>query len=380
MAERSHYDVLGVSKDASAEEIKRAYRRLARKHHPDHNPGDAQAEETFKQVGRAFEVLSDPKKRKLYDELGDDAERIGWDPQKAETYRQWARAGRGGGGGGAGGKGGFGIDLEDLFGGAGGDPFGAGGRPRGRPGPRRGGDIETRIQIGFEDAVRGGPQKLRLTKPVRCAACEGRGTAQAASAGGCAECGGSGRVKVSQGHLQLAVPCPACGGSGRVAGPPCAECQGQGARPQEVRLEVQIPPGVEPGQKIRLAGQGAPGPGGGPSGDLLIRVEVAPHAYLQRDGADLRLEVPVTVPEALLGAQVEVPTLDGRVKLRVPPGTQSGARLRLKGKGVPAHGGRAAGDLYAVVQVVLPTGADEAGAQRAALALEPLYSGPVRRW
>ncbi|MCB9650829.1 MAG: J domain-containing protein [Deltaproteobacteria bacterium] len=375
MGVRSHYDVLGVSKDASQEEIKRAYRRLARQHHPDRNPGDAKAEESFKEVGRAFEIVGDPTKRKLYDELGDDAERIGWDPQKAETYRQWARSGSRGP---SGGKGGLGVDLEDLFGGM--DPFGMGGQRHGPSGPRRGGDIETRVLISFEDAVRGGPQKLRLTKPVSCATCQGKGTRAGAAPAVCGQCGGSGRMKMAQGHLQLGIPCRACGGSGRVAGPPCPDCQGQGSRPQEVRLEVQIPPGVEAGQKIRLAGQGAPGPGGGPPGDLLIRVEVGAHPYLTRAGADLTIEVPVTVPEALLGAEVEVPTLDGRVKLRVPPGSQSGARLRLKGKGVPAYGSRAAGDLYAVLQVILPSPEEPERTKEAAEAMARLYSGSVRRW
>lgn len=379
MKARSHYETLGVSRDASSEEIKRAYRKLARTYHPDRNPGDGDAEERFKEVGKAFEVLSDPTKRKLYDELGDDAERIGYDPDKAETYRRWANqsAGRGGGG-----KGGLGIDLEDLFGGGfdAGFDFGGRGRPA-REGPSAGADVTTRVHIGFEEAVKGGTRQIRLKKPVACKTCHGEGRAPGARPTSCAHCGGKGRVQVSQAHLQLAVPCPACSGTGRGEPPACSACGGRGAVEDDVRLDVKIPPGVKDGQKIRLGGQGAPGKRGGAPGNLLITVSVAEHPYLRREGRDLYIDVPLTVPEALLGAEIEVPTLEGKVSLKVPPGTQSDAKLRLRGKGVPAHGSDPAGDLYAVVKVRLPTSvADPAAAEAAAKTLSGLYGAPVRAW
>lgn len=365
----SHYETLGVSPDASADDIKRAYRKLAREFHPDRNPGDTDAEERFKQVGRAFEVLSDPTKRQLYDEMGDDAEKIGWDPDKAATYRQWAQQG-GGRPAGGGGKGGLGVDLEDLLG-------GFGGGPRRPAGPEPGQDVRARIRIGFEEAVRGATREVRLDKPVACGTCQGRGTEGAPTS--CTTCGGTGQTKVSQGGLQFGVPCGACGGSGRRA-PACATCGGEGSVNQSVRLDVKIPPGVEDGQRIRLSGQGAPGRRGGPPGDLYLSVSVAEHPYYRRDGRDLYVDVPVTLPEALTGAEVEIPSLDGRVKLKIPAGAKPGGKLRLRGKGVPAHGRHAAGDLYAVIDLRLPERSDPEAVSQAAALLAPLYDGTVRDW
>ncbi len=292
------YELLGVSRDASRDEIRKAYRKLARKHHPDLNPNDASAEERFKKVSGAYEVLSDEAKRKLYDELGPDAAKIGYDPEKAEEYRQWKRrmdasqqAGFGGFGGPFGGAGyggaGYGdVDLEDLIG----DLF-----RRQRGGQRRGSDVEANLRVAFLDAARG-----------------------------------------TTAHVELARP------SGEVS-----------------RLAVTIPPGVESGQRLRLSGQGNPGGQGGQAGDLFVRVEVEPHPVFERDGRDLTLRLPVTLPEALRGAKVEVPTLDGTVKLQIPSGAQNGQRMRLRGKGIAPRSGPA-GDLYVVLELVAPRGGDEA--------------------
>ncbi len=331
MVSKTYYDDLGVSETAGQDEIKRAYRKLARRYHPDRNPDDAAAEERFKAIGRAFEVLSDPHKRRMYDEFGEDAERLGFDPERANAYRA-ARAG-GAGVRGQGGKG-SGDPLEDLlreFGrsggrpstGFGGDPF-AGGDGFGgfrASGPQDGADIATSLKISFEEAARGVERTLRLTKPQR---------------------------------------------------------NGDGVRAKRSStLKVKVPAGVKDGQVIRLRGQGAPGLRGGQTGDLRITVAVEPHRYFERDGRDLRLDVPVTVPEALLGAQVEIPTLDGPVKLKVPAGAQNGAQLRLKGKGIGPEGDR--GDLYARLVVRLPDPKrDPDAASAIAEQLQPLYDGDVR--
>lgn len=310
------YELLGVSRDASRDEIRKAYRKLARKHHPDLNPNDASAEERFKKVSGAYEVLSDEAKRKLYDELGPDAAKIGYDPEKAEEYRQWKRrmdasqqAGFGGFGGPFGGAdyGGAGygdVDLEDLIG----DLF-----RRQRGGQRRGSDVEANLRVAFLDAARG-----------------------------------------TTAHVELARP------SGEVS-----------------RLAVTIPPGVESGQRLRLSGQGNPGGQGGQAGDLFVRVEVEPHPVFERDGRDLTLRLPVTLPEALRGAKVEVPTLDGTVKLQIPSGAQNGQRMRLRGKGIAPRSGPA-GDLYVVLELVAPRGGDEATRARIAAEMEALYDADPR--
>ena len=306
------YDVLGVARDASHDDIRKAYRKLARKHHPDLNPDDPAAEERFKRVSAAYEVLSHAEKRKLYDELGPDAAKIGYDPEKAEEYRQWKRrmdAAQGAGYGGFPGGfdvGGFGgdVDLEDLIG----DLF-----RRQRGGPRRGSDVEASLRVSFLDAARGTTAHVELPR---------------------------GRGDVS-------------------------------------RLAVTIPPGVESGQRLRLAGQGNPGGQGGAAGDLYVRVEVEPHPVFEREGHDLRLTLPITLPEALRGAKVEVPTLEGTVKLSVPAGAQNGQRLRLRGKGIAPRRG-APGDLYVELELVAPRGGDEATRARIAAELEALYDGDPR--
>lgn len=358
MASRDFYEVLGVDRSASAEDIRRAYKRLARENHPDINPDDSAAEERFKEITRAHEVLSDGDKRKVYDEFGMDAEPIDWDPKQARTYQQWAsNPSRGGTGGfGFGGFGSGAPDLSDLFGDlfASGQGFGFG-TSRRPTGPRPGPDIRTSMTVSFEEAVLGGERRIRLEKPgpwVPCAAC-----------------GGSGQARVSQAGVDVVVPCPQCGGEGQVAG-----------APERVTLDVKVPPGVDDGQTIRLKGQGGSGIRGGPGGDLLIELSVQTHPRFRRDGRDLHLDVPLTVGEAMLGADIEIPGLDGkRLRLKVPRGVRSGQKLRLGGKGVAGAGSRPAGHLYVHLAVVVPpvTDGDEA-LEEAARRIDAAYEGPVR--
>ncbi len=341
---RDFYDVLGLSRGASTDDIRRAYRRLAREHHPDRNPGDARSEERFKEVTRAYEILCDPERRKVYDELGAEAEAIDFDPEKARTYRQWAEQGARGGG-----KGGFGAgpDLGDMFG----DLFGGGGGFGG--GARRGADVRTRIRVTFRDAVLGATRRIRLERP---------GPMQA-----CMRCGGSGRLQTQRGGLQLGIPCPACGAEGYLPG-----------ASESAEIDLRIPPGFEDGQTLRLRGQGAPGAPGSPRGDLLVVVGVDPHPHLRREGLDLHLDLALTVKEALFGASVEVPTTTGKVRVRVPAGVRVGQKLRLEGKGVKAAAGT--GHLFLHLVPTVPAGADpdDEALQAAVERLEQLYSGPVR--
>jgi molecular chaperone DnaJ len=311
MAERDYYQALGVSRSASHDDIRKAYRKLARKYHPDINPGNKDAENKFKDISVAYDVLSDPQKRKLYDEFGEAGLAAGFDAEKARSYRQWqeqsARTG--------GVRHEFNMDdLGDLFGGLG-NIFGAG--RRARTGPSRGQDVEASMEIDFLDAVRGFQTSLALQRPVTCDTCHGAGTKPGSSA-----------------------TCPTCGGSGRVQ------------RLDTIR--VNIPPGAEAGKRIRLRGRGEAGTRGGPAGDLYIVPRIRSHPLLTRSGRDLTMELPITVGEAVLGATVEVPTPSGPVKVRIPAGAQSGQRLRVRGKGVAAHGTTPAGDLYLQVMIRVP--------------------------
>jgi molecular chaperone DnaJ len=369
----SLYDALDVHKDATADEVRTAYRKLARKLHPDVNPRDKAAEERFKEVSAAYGVLSDPEKRKLYDEFGADATRTGFDPEKARTYKRWQDQTAHGFGGGFSGSGptfSDEVDLGDLFGdilsrGRGG-AF-AGGPPR----PRPGADIEAELTISLEEAAQGTERGFRLTRPDRCSPCDGRGTTGPSET--CASCQGTGGSEVAQGPLRFRAPCGVCGGSGQSAGPTCSSCGGHGAVERTVSIDVKIPAGTEDGQKLRLSGQGAAGRGGGPPGNLLVAVRLAPHALFRREGRDLLLELPVTVGEAMLGGRVDVPTLEGEVELKVPPRSNSGRRLRLRGKGLPGRDG-ALGDLYVTLQVRVPeVDPDDPAALQASQALDALY-------
>ena len=342
--EKDYYAALGVPKDASAADIKKAYRKLARDLHPDKNPDDKAAEERFKEVSEAYDVLSDDAKRKEYDEA-------------RSLFGAGLRGGRPGGGAPGGG---FSFDLGDLLGGQGGggglhDVFGGlfgGGRSAGR-GPRRGADVEAEVTLAFADAVRGVTVPLRLSTPGTCGTCHGSGAAPGTSPKVCTVCDGAGVTSRNQGGFAFAEPCRACRGTGRKVETPCPRCSGTGTATTERTLNVRVPPGVDEGQRIRLAGRGAPGERGGPAGDLLVQVHVTPHKVFGRKGDHLTLTLPVTYPEAALGADISVPTLDGSVTLRIPPGTANGRTFRVKGRGVPRKAG-GPGDLLVTVEVAVP--------------------------
>jgi molecular chaperone DnaJ len=338
--DKDYYQVLGVAKNATAAEIKKAYRKLAQKHHPDANPGNPQAEERFKEVSAAHDVLGDEDKRKQYDQVREMA------------ASGFGSGGFGGGVPGGGGRvrfedlGGFGAgDLGDLFGGL----FGGG---RGRPRPARGADLETEVTVSFEEAMAGGTVPVRLSGPAPCETCHGSGAAPGTSPIACPQCGGAGQIAVNQGLFQMSQTCPRCHGSGRVVESPCPTCGGSGSRRRTRNLQVRVPPGVRDGARIRLAGRGEPGPAGGHAGDLYVLVHVRPHPFFGRKGNDLTVQLPVTYSEAALGAEVQVPTMNGPVTMKVPGGTPSGKTFRLKGKGAPKRGG--SGDLLVTVQVEVP--------------------------
>ncbi|MCW2778002.1 MAG: chaperone protein DnaJ [Frankiales bacterium] len=337
--EKDYYAALGVPKDAPAADVKKAYRKLATELHPDKNPGDAKAEERFKAVSEAYDVLSDEAKRREYDEQ--------------RSYFGSGRTGRGTGAS---------FDVNDLFGqgGAGGlgdvfsGLFGQGGRRGPNPRqPRKGADVEASVTLSFVDALKGCTVPLRLTTTGACETCKGNGAAPGTAPRACGVCGGQGVVSRNQGGFAFAEPCSACRGSGRVVETPCPTCRGTGQTSSERSITVRVPAGIEDGQRIRLAGRGSPGERGGTAGDLLVAVKVTPHAVFSRRGEDLLLTVPVTYPEAALGAQVPVPTPDGPVTLKVPPGTTTGRTFRVRGRGVARKSG-AAGDLLVTVEVAVP--------------------------
>jgi molecular chaperone DnaJ len=347
MGAKDLYATLGVKRGASAEEIKKAYRKLARRHHPDVNPGNKQAEERFKEISQAYDILSDPEKRKLYDEFGMEGLQAGFDAQRARGYEEWAGRQRTGTGAGPFADTGFGryAHFEDIFG----DIFTAG---RGA-GPAPGQDTEASLEIGLLDAIRGVSTQVTIERPEICATCGGSGS-DAHSGTTCPECQGQGHVQVGRGPIAFSRTCPRCGGAGRVETRPCPTCQGRGQTARQERLAVRIPPGVDSGSRVRVAGKGAPGFAGGPPGDLYIVMHVRPHPLLERRGNDLYLDVPVTLGEATLGASITVPTPDGTVRVKVPAGSQSGKLLRIRGHGVPALKGAERGDLYIRVMVQVP--------------------------
>ena len=339
--DKDYYKVLGVAKNASAAEIKKAYRKLAQQHHPDANPGDTQAEDRFKEISAAYDVLGDEDKRKQYDQVRDMA---------ASGFGSGGSPG-GGGGFGGGFPGGVRFedlgDLGDLFGGL----FG-GGRRGGGSGPTRGADLETTVTVAFDDAMTGTTMPVRISGPAPCETCHGSGAAPGTSPTTCPRCGGSGAVAVNQGLFQMSQPCPVCHGSGRVVQTPCPTCGGTGSRRRTRSFQVKVPAGVKDGARIRLAGRGEPGAAGAQAGDLYVRVRVQPHAFFGRSGHDLTLELPVTYAEAALGADVRVPTLNGPVTMKVPAGTPNGKTFRLKGKGAPKRGGH--GDLLVTTRIEVP--------------------------
>lgn len=375
--QKDYYGALGVKKNASAEEIRKAFRKLARKYHPDVNPGDKKAEEKFKEISEANDVLSDPKKRKIYDQLGFYSDNI--DPAAAEAYARGGGFGAGGfgaagpGAGAGSGGAGFdfsGFDFSDFAGGGArqgpsgggfGDIFSSifGGRDRGtavQHEPERGTDLEYQVHIGFWDAIRGTVMRLNITRLDSCTNCGGKGVVGSPMT--CPECHGSGQVTQSSGRMKFNVPCPRCGGTGKAQNV-CSVCHGEGVVQRSEPIEVRIKAGTRDGQRIRIAGKGNAGANGGPAGDLYIIIKIDAHPVFRRDGDDIYVTVPVSAPEAALGAKIEVPTIDGRSQLRVPPGTQSGQKLRLREKGVPSatrEGQR--GDEIVEIKIVVPHARD----------------------
>lgn len=350
MAEkRDYYEVLGVEKSADAATIKRAYYKLAKKYHPDANPGDKVAEEKFKEVNEAYEVLSDADKRAKYDQYGHAA----FDPAM----------GGGGEGGGFGGFGGFGDfgDLGDILGGMFGGAFGGGRR---RNGPQQGEDIGVNVSISFEEAAFGVKKDITYNRICRCPDCRGSGAAPGTQAETCSVCRGSGQVKRVQRMggmaFQSTAPCEACRGTGKIIKTPCSRCRGSGMIRENKKLTVSIPAGIDNGERIALRGQGCDGKNGGPTGDLIIAVSVKPHAVFERRGVTLTCDVPLTVAEATLGAEIEVPTLEGNAKYTIPEGTQSGTTFTLRGKGIPyINNANRRGDLVFRVNVEIPKGLND---------------------
>lgn len=330
------YDTLGVKKGASADEIKKAYRKLAAKYHPDKNPGDAASEEKFKEVQNAYDVLSDAEKRKQYDRFGDANGRRGFDPSDFNF--------RGGGN--------FDVgDLGDLFGGL----FNRGTTRTRRPQPERGPDLEVPVNLSFEDSLRGLETKIPVDVTTACRECGGTGAEPGTSPVICPECNGRGVVSESQGLFALSQPCPRCRGNGTVIEKPCHKCKGTGTERRTRRYTVRIPAGVKDGTRIKLKGKGEIGTAGGPAGDLFVITRVQPSKLFERRGADLVIDIPVTYSEAALGASVDVPTpFGGRVSLKVPAGTQDGRQLRIRGQGAPKLKGSGKGDLIARLRLTVP--------------------------
>lgn len=346
-SKRDYYEVLGIDRSVSAEEIKKAYRKMAVKYHPDKNPGDKEAEEKFKEVGEAYEALSDPQKRAAYDQYG-----------HAAFDRSRGFGGARGGGGGFhdpfeifrevfSGGGGGGSIFEDLFG---------GGSGRGDPsGPQRGSDLRYDMEITFEEAVRGAEKEISLTKLETCDVCQGSGAETGSSRKTCPTCHGRGQVVTARGIFSIAQTCPRCRGAGQIVEKPCRSCSGEGRREKSSKVRLKIPAGVDTGARLRSSGNGEGGMRGGPPGDLYVVLHVKEHEIFQRDGDDLICEVPIQFVDAALGADIEVPTLTEPAQIRIPPGTQNSTVFRLKGRGVKNVQGYGHGDLHVRVTVEVPT-------------------------
>ena len=342
---RDFYEVLGVEKTASTDEIKRAYRKAAMKYHPDRNPGDKEAEAKFKEAGEAYEVLSDDDKRSRYDQFGHQ----GVDPNFNPGF-----GGFGGGfsGGGFGGFGDFGDIFSDFFG-------GGSSRGNSRNAPRRGENVATRLELTFEEAAFGEEKEVSATRIENCAKCSGSGSADG-TVETCTRCGGSGQIRTTQNFMGMAMqstsPCPVCSGRGKVIKTPCTTCKGKGKVRRTQKIKVKVPAGVDEGQMVRVHGEGSVGSNGGPAGDLLVEIRIKRHKIFERDGADVLCELPISFTQAALGADIEIPTLDGRMTYTIPEGTQTGTVFRLRDKGIPYVNNRSRrGDQLVTVVVETPT-------------------------
>ncbi len=332
MSKRDFYEVLGVGRDASERDIKKAYKRLAMKYHPDRNPGDDTAADKFKEVKEAYEILTDSQKKAAYDQYG---------------HAAFEQGGMGGGG-----FGGGGADFGDIFGDVFGDIFG-GGRRGGQPRAQRGSDLRYNMELTLEEAVRGCEKEIQIPTLVECEVCHGSGAKKGSSPETCPTCHGHGQVQMRQGFFTVQQTCPTCSGSGKIIKDPCPSCHGQGRKQKNKTLNVKIPAGVDTGDRIRLSGEGEAGEHGAPAGDLYVQVHVKEHHIFERDGNNLHCEVPVSFAQAALGGEVQVPTLDGRVNLKVPEETQTGRMFRMRGKGVKGVRGGTVGDL--IVRLVVET-------------------------
>ena len=332
MSKRDYYEVLGVSRDVNEADLKKAYRRMAMKYHPDKNQDNPEAEEKFKEAKEAYDILSDAQKRAAYDQYG----HAGVDP---------SAAGAGGFGGGA--------SFSDIFGDVFGDIFGGGGRG-GRTRAYRGSDLRYNMELSLEDAVFGTTVKIKIPTLVTCNTCSGSGARKGSTPTTCTTCGGTGQVRIQQGFFSVQQTCPHCHGNGKMINDPCPDCHGQGRVEERKTLSVKVPPGVDNGDRIRLAGEGEAGENGGPPGDLYVQISVKPHPIFERDGSNLLCQVPIGVATAALGGELEVPTLNGRVKLKIPSETQTGKLFRLRGKGVSPVRGGPTGDLLCKVVVETP--------------------------
>lgn len=333
MAKRDYYEVLGINRDAGADDIKKAYRKLAMKHHPDRNPDSKEADGKFKELSEAYEVLSDPQKKAAYDRYG----------------HAGVEQSMGGGGPGAQGFDGFADAFSDIFG----DIFGGGGRG-GRSNVYRGADLRYNLEISLEEAARGSEKTIRIPTVEECDTCHGSGAKPGTQPQTCSTCGGAGQVRIQQGFFSIQQTCPKCHGTGRIIPDPCSSCGGAGRVKSHKTLEVKIPAGIDEGMRLRHAGHGEPGVNGGPPGDLYVEIRIRAHAVFKRDGDDLHCEMPISFTTAALGGEIEIPTLDGMARLKIPAETQSGRAFRLRGKGIRNVRSHSHGDLMCHVVVETP--------------------------
>jgi molecular chaperone DnaJ len=347
---KDYYKILGIDKSATDDEIKKAYRKLAKKYHPDVNPGDKESEKKFKEINEAYQILSDPKKRAQYDQFGDAAFNQG-------GFDQGGFGGFDQGGFGGFGQGGFDFGgFSDIFGDIFGDVFGGG--TRRNMGPERGEDIRVEVTLTFEEAAFGTEKEVEVVRYEDCDKCNGTGAKSGTKPEICPECHGTGEVKITQntpfGRIVNIRTCPRCHGKGKIISTPCPECHGTGKVRRVRKIKVHIPAGIDDGQMVSLRGEGEPGVRGGPKGDLYVVVKIKPHKIFKREGFDVKLKMPISFTEAALGAEIEVPTLDGRAVYTIPPGTQTGTIFRLRNKGIPHVNGRGRGDQYVEVYIEVP--------------------------